>query len=477
MPDIIIVDEVDVREYFRQQLARKGKNGRKITNRDLADELGVDPSTVNRNAGFLRRDESLATPFYKKLQTRLVAVHLDDFRMEHLRLLGKSQEEARRQQEERERNARVTAKKKAAEEVRRKKAADEEREAAERLMARQLRAEQKRQAKAKDDLKPWQDKLRSAGIVAEDDDELHGDAKELVEAGVADIAYSSDGAAFVALAPDAYEFACGLTASELRAGISARQRMQKDDVPAGLLRPDMIGNRRANFVPHMLYPDSDIFYGSDYGEILEWQALTNSVAHLAVGSLPRFVSPKDVAIFEQLVVLERQSQYTFESSVLGASPDIRLQELERRAIPLQTMQHFRVPLKLLAVLLISALLVWVVWRALQWAAPRVWSFVLGVLSATGEALKSAVFQLATGFNAVISWFIEILPMLGFIVFCAGGVALVVWWVWPKANDKPGTARYRLEFVCIVAAAFGLAVAVLLTITFGESGANFGRLLR
>ena len=399
MPDIIIVDEVDVREYFRQQLARKGANGRGITDQALADEIGVHQTTVNRNRGFLRQDEPLASTFYEILQCRLVAVHLDAYGIEHLRLLEKSQEEDRRQQEERERNARVAATKRADEEARRKKAADEEREAAERLMARQLRAEQKRQAKAKDDLKPWQDKLRSAGIVAEDDDELHGDAKELVEAGVTDITYPSDGAVFVALAPDHYKFTCGLTASELRAGISARQRMQKDDVPAGLLRPDMIGNRRAHFVPHMLYPDSDIFYGSDYGEILEWQALTNSVAHLAVGSLPRFVSPKDVAIFEQLVDLERQSQYTFESSVLGASPDIKLQELERRAIPLQTMQHFKVPLKWLAILLTSALLVWVVWRTLQWAAPRVWSFVLGVLSATGEALKSAVFQLATGFNA------------------------------------------------------------------------------
>ena len=68
MPDIVIVEESDVCEYFRRQLIRKVKNGRRITHGALGDELEVAQSTITRNAGRLRRGEPLASVFHKKLE-------------------------------------------------------------------------------------------------------------------------------------------------------------------------------------------------------------------------------------------------------------------------------------------------------------------------------------------------------------------------------------------------------------------------
>ena len=473
MPDIVIVEESDVREYFRQQLIRKVKNGRRITHGALGDELEVAQSTITRNAGRLRRGEPLASVFHKKLEARLVAQHLEAFRIEHLRLLGKSREKSLRDKELRERDERSAAQKKAEELANRIRAKEEKIQAAERLRARQMKEKQGRQNRARDALKPWRNKLLNAGIFAQDDDELHGDARELVEGGVTDITYASDGAAFVALAPDDYEFACGLTASELRTGISAQQRMHKDTVPAGSSRPDMIGNRPAHFVPLMLYPDSEVFYGSDFSEILEWDVLTTKVAKLAKGTLPRLVSPGDVALFEQLMRLECQSQYTFEGSVLGASPDIRLRELKRWAVPLHIMKYVRIWLKWGAFLLMLGLLIWIVWKGLQWALPRAWNSVLGAFHATGEGLQSAALQLVSGFNSAISWFVEISPIPGLIAVCTGIVALVVWWVWPKANDKPGMARHRLTVVC-VSVVIVVVVVVALSFIISEIAARLSR---
>ena len=77
----------------------------------------------------------------------------------------------------------------------------------------------------RDALEPWIEMLRAARVLDPDDEALYGDAGELIEAGITDIRYVDDGVAAVALAHDGYVFECGLTAAELRYGLTAEQRL------------------------------------------------------------------------------------------------------------------------------------------------------------------------------------------------------------------------------------------------------------
>ena len=89
--------------------------------------------------------------------------------------------------------------------------------------------------------------LYEMGILVVSDDEseeFFGDARALLETDDP-IVYKDQGALLIGGAPDDYLFACGLTAAELRAGVSMRQRMGAYAVPRGTARPAMIGRRRA----------------------------------------------------------------------------------------------------------------------------------------------------------------------------------------------------------------------------------------
>ena len=89
--------------------------------------------------------------------------------------------------------------------------------------------------------------LRAASIRDPDDETLYGDAIELIEAGITDIHYVDDGVAAVALAHDGYVFECGLTAAELRSGLTAEQRASID---GGACRRGPAGDDRRCAVLH-----------------------------------------------------------------------------------------------------------------------------------------------------------------------------------------------------------------------------------
>ena len=73
----------------------------------LAEELGVNKSTISRNAKHLRNDDPLASPFHALAESRLAAERLDVLRLRHLRLMAESQEDARREKAQRAAQARV----------------------------------------------------------------------------------------------------------------------------------------------------------------------------------------------------------------------------------------------------------------------------------------------------------------------------------------------------------------------------------
>ena len=202
MPDVVIVGESEVRDWFRLQLSRRDSRGRNIRLHELGDELGVDKSTIGRNGKKLRNNRPLAANFYKLAEARLVAERLDVLRVRHLQLLRKSQEDAHREEAQRAENARIVRAERARDGKRRLSETNRALRTVERLEVQRSQ----RRAAARTALEPWLEMLRAAGILDTDDDALYGDAGELIEAGATDIRYVDDGVAAVALAPDDYVF-------------------------------------------------------------------------------------------------------------------------------------------------------------------------------------------------------------------------------------------------------------------------------
>lgn len=137
-------------------------------------------------------------------------------------------------------------------------------------MARVERAA--RQNASRDFLDYWIERLKAAGIIDADDDELHGDAAWIIENGVTKLKYLSLGCAAVALGPDDYKSpGCRKSLGSLRQGISPEERLNPD---AGVLRPrpEFYGERNARNVGFRNYPDEPWFYGAeDYALIADWR--------------------------------------------------------------------------------------------------------------------------------------------------------------------------------------------------------------
>ena len=92
-----------------------------------------------------------------------------------------------------------------------------------------------RQNASRDFLNHWIGRLKAAGIIDADDDQLYGDAAWIIENGITNLNYLSLGCAAVALGPDSYKFPdCLKSLGTLRQGISPEERLNPD---AGLLRP------------------------------------------------------------------------------------------------------------------------------------------------------------------------------------------------------------------------------------------------
>ena len=81
---------------------------------------------------------------------------------------------------------------------------------------------------------------------------MHGDALFYLRT-KEEIAFEDEGAMRAALAPDRHEFACGLTASEMRFGVHPRRRQKRHAVAGHKDRTLLIGERLAAVIPEVPY--------------------------------------------------------------------------------------------------------------------------------------------------------------------------------------------------------------------------------
>ena len=139
MPDVAIVEEVEIRWYFGEHLKRRGPNGRKLPQEQLGEEFGVSGSTISRNTDRLYAGEPLTKPFRKLIHDELAVQKLEAKRRWHLEQLRKThaEEMGRAVAEHEARLARL-------EEERR--AAASERRAEEARLEEQRRATEKRRS-------------------------------------------------------------------------------------------------------------------------------------------------------------------------------------------------------------------------------------------------------------------------------------------------------------------------------------------
>ena len=415
MPDVVIVEESEVRDWFRRQLSRRDSGGRTVALRVLAKELGVNKSTISRNGRQLRNDQPLAAPFYALAAARLAAERLDVLRLRHLRLLEESREDARREEARRAEEACVARAERARDRTRRLSMTKRALETVSRLEDQR----RQRRAAARDALEPWLAMLCAAEIRARDDEKLYGDAIELIEAGVTDVHYVDDGVAAVALARDGYVFECGLTAAELRSGLTAEQRLQPM-VADGQDLPEMTGAAPALTVRRVPLPDEEWRYGEDdAGMMSEWRRLTEACAHLATGELPRFVSRSKLRGFERLVRIESESAYAFEGSVMGEDAERRLRQMRRRA----TLSSVKTEATALAA------------GGLRWFLRRGWRYV--AYAALTVMLVLALALLVWGVWEIMKFLWQLLvehrwQISGVLAAIAAAVG-AVWWIWPKTD--------------------------------------------
>ena len=441
MPDVVIVGESEVRDWFRGQLSRRDSGGRKVALRALAEELGVNKSTVSRNGRQLRNDQPLAAPFYALAAARLAAERLDVLRVRHLRLLEESREDARREEARRAEEACVARAERARDRNRRLSMTDHALETVSRLEA----VRYQRLAAARAALEPWFETLRAAGIRAPGDETLYGDALELIEAGITDIYYADAGVAAVALVADGYVFECGLTAAELRSGLTAEQRLQPTAVADGQDLPGMIGAAPSLTVRRVSLPDETWRYGEDDAAMMnEWRRLTEACADLATGELPWFVSRSEFRDFGRLVRLESKSAYTFEDSVLGEDAERRLRQMKRRATLSSVMTG---AMELAA-------------GGLRWCLLRGWRYAAYI--ALAVMLAIALFLLAWGVWELLKFLWELLvdhrwQILGVLAAIAA-TAGAIWWIWPKTDRS--VYPPRRDAALKVVARFGIVACIV-----------------
>ena len=461
MPDVVIVGESEVRDWFRRQLSRRDSRGRTVVQDVLAEEFGVNKSTISRNAKALRNGEPLASLFYARAEARLVAERLDVLRVRHLRLLEESREEASREEARRAAEARTARAERARAGSRRLSMTRYALETVSRLEDQR----RQRRAAARAALEPWLAMLRAAGILAPGDETLYGDAPDLIESGITDIHYVDFGVAAVALAPNDYVFECGLTASELRSGLTAMQRLQPT-VADGEHLPEMTGGVPSYTVRRVPLPDEGWRYGEDDAAMMsEWRRLTEACADLATGELPRFVSRSEFRDFERLMHIESESAYTFEGSVLGEDAERRLRQMKRRA----TLSSVMTGATELAA------------GGLKWLLRRGW--IYAVCAAISVVLVLTLVLLAWGVWELLKflWGLLVEHRWGIIGVLAAiaATAGAVWWIWPKTdrNVYPPRREHVLKVVartgivaCIVFMLVWIAVIFMQLMDFMEAAA-------
>ena len=459
-----IPDPAEVIEWFKAKLAI-------MSGRQLAREMGIDPSIVNRNHKRMRKGRPLAGPFRTKIEAILEGERQEKLRQKHAEDQAAAKADADRQAEA-ERDAKDEREKErqfkavggilfAIGRSRQRREEEEER-------ARQRRASLLAIA-------PLLEKLRKMSILASwDEENLPGDAKELIDEGVTAFPYVSLEMMIVALAPDDYLFPCGLTAAQLRKGVTARQRLQSTAVPEGQSRPLFIGVVPSSYVYFDPLPGETWRHGERDAKLIgEWRSLTQTYGHLASSRLPFIVRPETVGAFERLIELEETSTLDFKDSRLGADARDRLKRLPRRAV---------IPaVKREADGLLG--------DAGNWYSERGWKLPLQLVfvallapSVVGVAFGIMEFfrLLGVGWNAARTWLVDsgmwsddgaIIAVIIIII-----IIVAVCWVWRREGESKWPPMRRFIFVILylsavitVIAGFIMAIHVVHEIFVASGG--------
>ena len=163
--------------------------------------------------------------------------------------------------------------------------------------------------------------------------EFFGDAALLLETD-GPIRYENLGALLVAGAPDDYLFPCGLTAAELREGVTMEQRMRGYAVSEGSPRPHKIGVRRANFITAVAYPDESWFFGGDAIAVQNWRQLRErTYCWMIERKLPTVPGAYDDFHYERRLEMELEllrDGFDFEDSTLGWGADWEAEVAEKK---------------------------------------------------------------------------------------------------------------------------------------------------
>ena len=452
-----IVEEV--LQWFREKL--RLYDGKEITLREIANELGVNKGTVSRNRKRFLRDKTVAKAFYNSIHKLLTTQRLDAKYEEERRereeaeeiRAQKAQNQADRQEQEAEAN---------------REAEQNKQEKADRIADALNRQDQEQREASLKALGPWRKIPVAAGIVAPDDDTLYGDGPKIVADRVTDIHFVDEGSAIVALTPGSYRSECDHTSTVHRARITDKLRRQPTLVPKGEPRPEYIGYRNAFYVPRVLCPDSRAFYGEDYPEILEWQRLTEECRPLTEGSMPLVVQPEAVEKAARLLKLDQNSRYTFEGSIFRyiSNPDAWLRSLSLRSIAPIAGDAAVDGLKIVAKPVAMAAVGWAIWHFVPsdvWTG--LWDTAASLFATLREAPGNAGSAIAAKWKAAVAILDSYKTPIAAIVVVAVLLGLGLRWLCPRASDKEGALESRF----IVAGGFVVAVPIVIFIVFQLAG--------
>ncbi len=448
-----IVEEV--LQWFQEKL--RLYDGKQITLREIADELGVNKGTVSRNRKRFIRKKTVAKAFYNSIHKLLTAQRLaakyeakrrEREEAEEIRA-QKAQNQADRQEQEAEAN---------------RKAEQNKQEKADRIADALKRQDQEQREASLKALGPWRKIPVAAGIVAPDDDTLYGDGPKIVADRVTDIHFVDEGSTLVALTPGSYRSECDHTSTVHRARITDKQRRQPTLVPKGEPRPEYIGYRNAFYVPRVLCHDARAFYGDDYPTILEWQRLTEECRTLVEGPIPLVVQPETVEKAARLLKLERNSRYKFEGSIFRhvSDPDAWLRSLSLRSIAPVAGDATVEGLKIVAKPVAVAAVGWAVWNFVPlevWT--NLWDTAAAFFAGVREAPGNARSAIAAKWTAAVAILDDYKTPIAAIVAVAVLLGLGLWWLCPRASDKEGALESRF----IVVAGFVVAVPIVIFIIF------------
>ena len=439
---------------------------------ELAEYLSMSQPSVSRALDISRRAREIVREGLKEKFTRRMAAAIDS----HITRRAEAEEELRRQataREEAERLARERAERLEAERRAAEQAAirEAERLAAERAsidraerLARERREARKRQIR--DAFAP----LYEAGIVARHRDErreFHGDARKLLDTD-GPIEYTDEGALTVAGAPDGYVFECGLTAAQLREGVTMRQRTRKFLIPESRSHRDIVGGRSADVVPDIAHPDESWFFGKRAGRVAEWRDARKMLPDwMKRGQPPLMPGASDVNIYERVLEIESRmlrEGLRLEMPCLGWGSEWT-SDVEEKRSTLRWLKLRRCSIALLRIIGVascSVSLLWIAWHfgpaALDWLGAG-----SGWLAATViGAIVSAIIWLA---RAIAGWYWS----WGFAVTLIAGLVALGFIRFERGKPPP-------LLIWLAQALILISIVVLCARVFTAEGPDFARLL-